>query len=145
MFRFLVVMFSLLIFLGCTINTQDISKKENDIEIKTKLIKPWPEEEKGFWTSMLFAQLSAQPHIRQRFLPIHLYKTVECVIDEYEKRFEFEMWKDQIGSKMNGTLPPDLAQVAYQVTYYCSTKQLQMQKKEIEDGKFNTFNEKDAI
>ena len=118
-----------------------ISMKKELRILKTKLIKPWPEEEKGFWTSMLFAQLSAQPHIRQRFLPIHLYKTVECIMNEYEKRYDYQIWKKEFGANMSGVLPPEQAQIAYNLTYFCSSIQLQIQQKELQ----NNFNEKDAI
>ena len=144
MFRFFMVMISLMIFLGCT--TKDVEiKKEEILEVKKQIINPWPEDEKSFWTAMLFSQLSHMPGIQQRFFPIHLYRTVQCVIGEYEKKYEFEVWKVEFATKLSGTLPPEQAQIAYQLTYFCSNKQLQIQQQEIHDGILKNFNEKDAI
>lgn len=140
MFRFLLVMICVLMLLGCSNKNAEVKTKQKT-NITKQLVKPWPTEEKHFWTSMMFAQLSARPDVRNRFLPIHLYKTVECIMNEYEKRYDFETWKKNFGLKMSGVLPPEQAQVAYNLTYFCSSIQLQIQQKELQ----NNFNEKDAI
>ena len=45
--------------------------------------------------------------------------------DEYD----YQIWKKEFGANMSGVLPPEQAQVAYNLTYYCSSIQLQIQKK----------------
>ena len=42
---------------------------------------------------------------------------------------------------MSGGLPPEQAQIAYNLTYFCSSIQLQIQQKELQ----NNLNPKDAI
>ena len=140
MFRFLLVMICVLMFLGCSNKNAEVKPKQKTNTTK-QLVKPWPTEEKHFWTSMMFAQLSARPDVRNRFLPIHLYKTVECIMNEYEKRYDYQIWKKEFGANMSGVLPPEQAQIDYNLTYFCSSIQLQIQQKELQ----NNFNEKDAI
>ena len=60
-------------------------------------------------------------------------------MNEYEKRYDYQIWKKEFGANMSGVLPPEQAQVAYNLTYFCSSIQLQIQQKPFWDLEFEDF------
>lgn len=118
---------------GCTQNYAKIDTPKDNASIEQVETRKWDPIRKEFWTSMLFAQLTQNPGIRNRFLPKHLHLMVRCSIEEYEKRFEIEYFEKTFGVNA-GQLSPENARIAYNITFNCSGKQLMIQQQEIMNG-----------
>jgi len=118
---------------GCTQNYAKIDTPKDNASIEQVETREWDPVRKEFWTSMLFAQLSQLPHVRERFLPKHLHLMVRCSIKEYEKRFEIEYFEKTFGVSA-GQLSPENARIAYNITFNCSEKQAMIQQQEMMNG-----------
>ena len=109
-------------------------------------VKSWNNPlKKEFWTVMLFTQLSNMPGIRQRFVPKHLHLMVRCVVDEYESRFELDYFEKVFGQPPAGSLSPENAAIAYDITYQCAAKQMLLQNQDFQRQQTEPLKLKNSI
>ena len=115
---------------GCVQKIDKVVVPTDTAIVEAPPLRQWDTVRKEFWTAMLFTQLSNMPRVRDRFQPKHLHLMVRCAIKEYERIMEIDYFEKTFG-KVNGTLSPQDAQLAYNITYQCSEKQAKLQRDEI--------------
>lgn len=142
MFRFLVVMVTLMIFLGCTQKTEEIKPTDNvSVELPQKQFE-WKEEKKGFWISLTFSKLSWNPAVRQTFLPETLFEVSKCIIDTMERRYDLKSF-ERLNNEENTT--PEFLNEIRGVSQLCSQKGVIEQNKRIQQQKMENPDIKDML
>ena len=142
MFRLLVVMFSLMIFVGCTQKTKDIKPNDNVTTVLPQKQFEWKEERKGFWISLTFSKLSWNPAVRQRFLPETLFEVSKCIIDTMERRYDIESF-ERLNNE--GSTTPEFLNEISAVSRQCSQKGIIEQNKRIQQQKLENPDIKDML
>ena len=142
MFRLLVVMISLMIFVGCTQKTKDIKPNDNVTTVLPQKQFEWKEERKGFWISLTFSKLSWNPAVRQRFLPETLFEVSKCIIDTMERRYDIESF-ERLNNE--GSTTPEFLNEISAVSRQCSQKGIIEQNKRIQQQKLENPDIKDML
>ena len=150
MFKSMLIMFILMIGIvyGCAKHEPkiDTPPDTDNATVEIAPVKSWNNPlKKEFWTVMLFTQLSNMPGIRQRFVPKHLHLMVRCVVDEYESRFELDYFEKVFGQPPAGSLSPENAAIAYDITYQCSAKQMLLQNQDFQRQQTEPLKLKNSI
>ena len=142
MFRLLVIMISLMTFIGCTHKSEEIKPADNvSVALPQKQFE-WKKERKDFWISLTFSKLSWNPAVRQSFLPETLFDVSKCIIDTMERRYDIESFE-----KLNNdsSTTPEFINEISGVSRLCSQKGIIEQNKRIQQQKLENPNVKDML